>query len=152
MTLRGWDSPTNDLLSDCCETIYLTNEFLLDTTSGPALTGSDKFGTVIGAARELVVVTANKIALAQRSSQISLTLNKRTGVFSGSAYVGGAIGRVRAQYKGVLLPGWHDCGCYDFEGEFIERPLGAGTIYFTDKVGNLSVKRGLPVTIGLPEE
>ena len=87
-----------------------------------------------------------------------LSYTKKTGAFSGSISIPGADGKtVKATVKGVLLPGWDDCGCVEpGEGEeaLVTRPFGAGIAYYKVRAGGASTTVSVPVylrTSGLAE-
>lgn len=76
---------------------------------------------------------------------------KATGVISGSATILFENGRrLTGVWSGVLLPGWIDCGC-SAEPQ-TERPFASGTLYFTDRIGNRTVRRGVPIDIAVAAE
>lgn len=75
-------------------------------------------------------------------TRASLSFRKATGIFRGSMRLPFAtpdtISTVRANYAGVLLPGWFggECqtGCGDNEGELPPKPFGMGSYWYTDRV------------------
>lgn len=78
-----------------------------------------------------------------------LAYTKKTGAFSGSISILDASGKtVKATIKGVLLPGWDDCGCVEpGEGEdpLVTRPFGAGIAYYKVRVGKATTTVSVPV-------
>ena len=78
-----------------------------------------------------------------------LTYTKKTGAFAGSISLVTATGAsVRANIKGVLLPGWDDCGCVEpEEGEaaLVTRPFGAGIISYSVRTGRTMTTFSAPV-------
>jgi hypothetical protein len=50
---------------------------------------------------------------------------------------------MRLTVKGVVLPGWTDCGCGD--EPVTERPFISAAAYYKDRVGSKSTERGFAV-------
>ena len=71
-----------------------------------------------------------------------------TGVITGTAKV--AVGRrtVTASFKGVILPGWIDCGCGD---ELPVRPFASGTFYYSNRVNGFSTPASLEFDLNAPQ-
>ena len=63
-----------------------------------------------------------------------------TGVITGTAKT--VVGRrtVTANFKGVILPGWIDCGCGD---DLIARPFASGTFYWSEIVNGITTPASL---------
>lgn len=88
-----------------------------------------------------VTVEAAKLTVNDPKNWLKLKLVKKTGLVSGTvALQFPATGRkVKAKFKGVVLPGWYDCGC----GEGIpDRPFVSAAVYYKDKVNGKSVSIG----------
>lgn len=86
---------------------------------------------VAGEAVGQVLATKGGFSFARGGAVTSFSFTKSTGLFSGKATVNG----VKGTFRGVLLPGWIDCGC---TGEpVVERPYGSGS--FTAKGITLSI-------------
>lgn len=85
-----------------------------------------------------------------------LTYTKKTGAFAGSISLVTATGAtVRANIKGVLLPGWDDCGCVEpEEGEaaLVTRPFGAGIISYRVRTGRTMTTVSAPVYLIIDEK
>ena len=80
----------------------------------------------------------------------TVKLTARTGLLTGSVPIRFADGRTaKGVFRGVLLPGWHDCMCgYDYEP--IELPFASGLVTFTDRLDGKSVKRTFSVDLIRP--
>lgn len=88
-----------------------------------------------------VTVEAAKLTVNDPKNWLKLKLVKKTGLVSGTvALQFPATGRkVKAKFKGVVLPGWYDCRC----GEGIpDRPFVSAAVYYKDKVNGKSVSIG----------
>lgn len=70
-----------------------------------------------------------------------------TGVLTGKAKA--VVGRrtVTASFKGVVLPGWVDCGCGD---EQVVRPFASGTFYYSSLVNGFSTPASLAFDLDAP--
>ena len=69
-----------------------------------------------------LMATRSGFGFAKGGAITSFRYTKSTGVFAGSATLGGVSGKL----SGILLPGWIDCHC----GEPVtERPYASGTFY-----------------------
>lgn len=115
--------------------------FTLDFNAG-ALADSAVYGAIT-ALPEITVANEGEKLTAQSAGTLrgKLTFAKRTGLLSGTIPVRFANGRVvSGKFRGVLLPGWHDCQCGE-SYEPIERPLASGVVTFADKVGRKTVTR-----------
>jgi len=87
--------------------------------------------SVVASGEEMASATATKngFRIPSRLALTTLTFTKSTGVFSGRVRMVVEGVSVWGTVKGVLLPGWIDCGC--IEGKtIIERPYGSGTLYY----------------------
>ena len=116
-----------------------------------------------GAAAEVPVNVSAKGPYVDGPNGIRLTMKfkRATGILTGTfTYVPeGATAAVKANYAGILLPGWGGCGACA-PGE-VFRPLFAGSFWRTQKVVEVtaagkrktrSVVRGGPISIGESEE
>ena len=54
---------------------------------------------------------------------------------------------VTASFKGVILPGWLDCGCGD---ELPVRPFAASTFYYSNRVNGFSTPASLEFNLNAP--
>jgi hypothetical protein len=83
--------------------------------------------------------------VAEGTGGVRISFNRNTGVFSGSGQLVFEDGTsIKGSYKGVLTPGWLDCGCGD---ERAVLPFGSGTFYYSDRVGGRTVKKSLAVEL-----
>ena len=100
----------------------------------------------VASAPSAVLGVENKkggMVIVEKIGTITLSFNATTAVFSGKATIVFEDGTsTSGAYKGVLTPGWLDCGCGD---ELEVRPFGSGTFYWTDRVNGKSYS--LPVVI-----
>ena len=73
--------------------------------------------------------------------------SRETGVITGTAK--GVVDRrtVTAPFKGVVLPGWIDCGCGD---ELPVRPFAAGTFYYSNQVNGFATPASLEFNLHAP--
>ncbi|MBR4172034.1 MAG: thioredoxin family protein [Kiritimatiellae bacterium] len=129
-----------------CAEYYATTQFDLAFNATGNFLNSPKFGAIATAPEVLMQVTASAITFPARKD-LKFTFQKKTGMFNGRATVKFSNGKsVSCQYKGVLLPGWADCGCMEEEA-IIERPYGSGCVWFTDNVKGRSAKRGFTIDL-----
>ncbi len=115
------------------------------------LPDSEVYGAAGGAEPVAMKVIGQDFAF--DSGSVKLAVNRRTGMVSGKGALPCEAGEVKANFRGVALPGWTGCGCHD---EGIDLPLVMGACWFTDKVLYtdistkktkwLSVRRGCEVT------
>lgn len=83
--------------------------------------------------------------VAEGTGGVRISFNRNTGVFSGSGQLVFEDGKsIKGSYKGVLTPGWLDCGCGD---ERVVLPFGSGTFYYSDRVDGRTVKKSLGVEL-----
>lgn len=74
--------------------------------------------------REIFGLPAGRtVAIGGAASEANIKVNAKTGLFQGRAKFNGATGKI----KGVLTPGWTDCGCGEDQTIL---PLGSGTFYY----------------------
>lgn len=134
-----------------------TAELVFDTSR---LAPSETHGAALAPDPTVLVASGVTFKPAVKVSGLTFSVSRYTGVFCGSAKLSFADGRtVSGTYRGVLLPGWLDCGCgLDPEDQgdgvdpndptrYIVRPFASGAFVFRDTVGGRSVNRGLPVEI-----
>ena len=129
----GWWTP-NAVTTDLLAAFEYSDELTLESESFDA---RDVRATSKGFTLDAIV----------RGDKLSYT--KKTGAFSGNISILGTNGKtVKATIKGVLLPGWDDCGCVEpGEGEdaLVTRPFGAGIVYYKVKVGRAYTTISMPV-------
>ena len=94
------------------------------------------------------VVEAKKtgftLAVVTRGDKLAYA--KATGIFSGAvSFDVEEIGKVNATVKGVLLPGWYDCGCNPDGLPLVNRPFGAGIATYKVREGRTWVTYSVPV-------
>lgn len=147
---------TSDL-ADCCEEAY-------ETTSPTALFDTSKlsnvsYGEIVSSPTATVTVVPTRLSLASGSpAGMTLSLNRSTGIVSGSVRLPLASGFVTAQWKGVILQGWGP-GCTDCGpggAQVTYRPFINGAYYFREsrsytttagRKKTVSVKRGGDVSV-----
>ena len=140
----------DESFSDCLIASGVSDEVDF-TTNLDELPDSEVYGAAGGA--EPVAMKVNGQDFAFDSGSVKLAVNRRTGMVSGKVALTFEAGEVKANFRGVALPGWTGCGCHD---EGIDLPLVMGACWFTDKVLYtdtstkkekwLSVRRGCEVT------
>jgi hypothetical protein len=135
-------------LAACCEEAYETNSptAVFDTS---ALTDVS-YGEPGASPVATVVVEPARLSFAPGApAGLTLTLNRSTGIVSGSVKITFGTKLVSAQWKGVLLQGWGpgclDCGPGDINTEY--RPFINGTFFFSDKIGYQVGGRNKTVTV-----
>ena len=136
--------------SDCLVASGVSDEVEF-TTNLDELPDSEIYGAAGGAEPVAMKVSGQDFAF--DSGSVKLAVNRRTGMVSGKVALPFEAGEVKANFRGVALPGWTGCGCH---GEEIDLPLVMGACWFTDKVLYtdastkkakwLSVRRGCEVT------
>ena len=136
--------------SDCLIASGVSDEVDF-TTNLDELPDSEVYGAAGGAEPVAMKVSGQDFAF--DSGSVKLAVNRRTGMVSGKVALPFEVGEVKANFRGVALPGWTGCGCHD---EGIDLPLVMGACWFTDKVLYtdtstkktkwLSVRRGCEVT------
>ena len=75
------------------------------------------------------------------------TFSPQTGVITGTAKTVIDRRTVTASFKGVVLPGWLDCGCGD---ELPVRPFAAGTFYYSNRVNGFTTPASLEFNLNAP--
>lgn len=123
------------VLEECCMAQFADTKLTLSAeTDGFTSKG---LGAVTSAPVVDVVVKANKLVLAARSSTVKMSFLQASGVFRGTMMVTFANGNKRVKFAGVVIPGWHDCGCepIDVSDPFhidVSQPFALGTAWFND--------------------
>ena len=93
----------------------------------------------------LVSDSKKGFVFAEKPAGFSISFNARTGIFSGRGKIVFKSGKsISATYKGILTPGWLDCGCGD---ALVTLPFGSGTLYYQDRVDGRSVRQSVGVEI-----
>ena len=129
-----------------CTQYYGTTQFDFAVNAAGNFLNSPKYGSISSAPETLMQVNTSAITFPAQKD-LKFTFQKKIGMFNGKATVKFTNGKsVSCQYKGVLLPGWVDCGCMEEEA-IIERPYGSGCVWFTDNVKGRSTKRGFTVDL-----
>ena len=80
--------------------------------------------------------------------QATWTFNESTGILTGKAKTTIDRRTVAATFKGVVTPGWLDCGCGDEEQ--IVRPFATGTFFYTSRVNGFSTPSSLEFNLVAP--
>ena len=70
-----------------------------------------------------------------------------TGVLTGTAKTVVNRRTVTASFKGVILPGWLDCGCGD---DLVTRPFASGTFYWSEFVNGITTPASLEFNLNAP--
>lgn len=135
-------------LSSCCQEYYETTTFKLvcrTEWSAPSGQYGKIAATSTGSAK---VEDSGRVVFSGGDEELKPTLkiNRSTGVVTGSVYVKFAGGKkLRLKVRGVILPGWTDCGCLDEAP--ITRPFASLTATFNDRVGRSCVISGFAVEL-----
>lgn len=147
---RGCWYNRKSALDQCCYLQFFGTELSLSAL----LDGyqSIAYGAAPPSPRADVIVYADTLKLDAKYPDVKMKFSMKTGVFSGSLKLAFAGKTVTATYKGVVIPGWHDCLCeipdpsdpYRID---VSQPFAVGAAWFTDKIDRKSVKRGFPVKI-----
>ncbi len=80
--------------------------------------------------------------------QATWNFNKATGVLTGKAKTKIDRRTVIASFKGVVTPGWLDCGCGDEEQ--VVRPFATGTFFYSSRVNGFSTPSSLEFNLVAP--
>ena len=154
--IRGSYYNHDGVLDACCyDQFFKTNLLLSAVIDGFSSSGR---GAATAASTGEVKVLPNELRLAERNPDLKMTFNKSLGVFKGTMNVYFERGSVKAKFAGVVLPGWHDCGCEgpsdpaDPFGIDASQPFGRGALWFADELNGLSAKRGFAVVIDESED
>ena len=119
------------------------HEFVADMNAD-VLGASEVNGAIEALPEATVTNKGDALTVKNDDATLKLTLRytKKTGLLTGTVPFLFESGRKASGiFRGVLLPGWHDCHCGDLGYDVIERPLASGTVTFSDKVDGKSVKR-----------
>lgn len=106
----------------------LMNTEVLPDTEFTVATAELADSDVYGAPGEVAAATVKASGGNVSGSGVSLSLNKATGIVSGTFVLPFYERSVTAAYRAVLLPGWTGCGCDDKEA----LPFFAGSCWFSD--------------------
>ena len=94
-----------------------------------------------------VAMTMADISIVEKVPDLTFKFHRATGVFSGKIKLAFAAGgKSHAKYKGVLIPGWHDCGCtpedlaastpFNIENSYPDAdPFALGGVWYRRRVG-----------------
>ena len=80
--------------------------------------------------------------------QATWSFNESTGVLTGKAKTTIDRRTVVATFKGVVTPGWLDCGCGDEEQ--VVRPFATGTFFYSSRVNGFSTPASLEFNLLAP--
>lgn len=133
----------------------IMNDFPDDYASGTfrtvidasRLSDSSVYGAVASVPSLTLTAAKTGFSVANRNGRMSLRYKRTDGTFSGTGKVVFGNRTVNCRFKGVLLPGWTQCGDCGPVGDLVERPFGSGTIWFTDRVDGKSAVRSMPIDI-----
>ena len=132
---RGFD------LVDCCLNTYKSTFFDVNFDASALLCDDPIYGFSSG----VMSVGERGIGIPESTGGFVMKLAGVTGIVRGRAKLTWANGRkTSVPFKGVVLPGWTDCGCTPIPPP--ERPFISGTVYFNAKVNGRSVRCSIPVT------
>ncbi len=146
--------------------IYDKKESLLNVSGSDELTidydtdqfaDSPNYGAIsyITGHEKSIYVSAAKMTLAEREKGLSLMTTRATGVVRGKVKISFEEGRtLTASYRGVIIPNWNDCGCFEADAEIplvSELPFVTGSVYYKETVGGVMVQRSFPFGF-MPEE
>lgn len=147
---RGSWYDKQSALDDCCYLQFGGKELHLSAqTVGFS---SELYGSDVSTPSGDVLVLPDALRLTEKDPDLKLTFSNSKGVFGGSMKLLFGARRVSAKFKGVVVPGWHDCHCEvpNPEDPFaidLSQPFAVGALWFSDKVGGKAVKRGFAVKI-----
>ena len=132
-------------LLDCCGTDTLVVGY--ETWLASA---GEQHGDIVSAAGldARLKVSDRRISPPKKVAKFSIRAAQSSGVVSGTTTVYFSDGASTvAQFSGVILPDWRDCGCFDEDDEVplsLDIPFVYGSLHFTDKVGRKTIKRSVP--------
>lgn len=107
---------------------------------------SDSHGALAPPGPFQVLPGERKLALAGATEGLTFSYSPMTGVFSGSGKLVFGDGKsTTGYYRGIVIPGWSDCGCG--LDDVTVRPFGSGTFKFRDTSGGKTVVRSIAVDI-----
>lgn len=140
-------------LTNCCMTTYQT----LNLAFRPVVENPPWTSAVYGELQEFIAPTLNigdrSIMIDERTNlhRLRLAFNPETGVVSGTVALPFEKGDVNATYRGVILPGWEDCGCGRPDPTVrVSRPFASGSIWFSE--GLYAPNAGCGFKVCLPEK
>ena len=113
----------------------------------PSLYRDSFYGAVKSVPSMSLTATRTGFAVDSKSGMINIRYARADGSFSGTAKVIFANRVISCKYRGVVLPGWTECGDCGPVGNLVERPFASGTLWLNDKIDGQSVTRSMPVDI-----
>lgn len=107
---------------------------------------SDMYGELVEVPSATLDVDDRRgFAVVESVGKMKMSFNKKTGLISGNGKLVFEDGKsLTGHFKGVLTPGWIDCGCGD---DRVILPFGSGTFYYTDRLGKRTFKNYLRVEL-----
>ena len=140
-------------LTNCCMTTYQT----LNLAFRPVVENPPWASAVYGTFQDFTAPTLNigdrSISIDEGTNvhRLRLAFNPETGVVSGTVALPFEKGDVNATYRGVILPGWEDCGCGRPDPTVrVSRPFASGSIWFSE--GQDAPNTGCGFKVCLPEK
>ena len=148
--VRGSCYPRGLALDEWCMAQFFDTALELGAVSDGFT--SERLGVVTSAPTVGVTVMADRLLLAGKSRDIKFTFSRANGTFKGSMKVMFAAGTKTVNFSGVVIPGWHDCGCapIDISDPFHideSQPFAIGAGWFADSEGGGETTRGFTVKI-----
>ena len=147
---RGCWYNKKSALDQCCYLQFFGTELSIKAV----LDGyrSEAYGDAPPAPKADVIVYADNLKLSEKSTELKMKFSMMTGVFSGTMKVAFVGKTVSAKFKGVVIPGWHDCFCeipdpsdpYRID---VSQPFAVGAAWYADKINGKVVNRGFPIKI-----
>lgn len=122
-TLGAYYDPNEDFAA-CLATTEVSPTLTFSVASED-VTASSRYGKLGTPQTAVVRVSVDGLS----SSGVNLSLNRETGLLSGSVTLPFAKMDVRGLWKAVLLPGWTGCGCFEGEDDY---PFFVGACWFQD--------------------
>ncbi|MBO7482690.1 MAG: hypothetical protein J6U17_02230 [Kiritimatiellae bacterium] len=132
--------------ASCCQEYYAKETFDISCDT-QWFARSQLYGALTKTSTgSATVSTSGRVTITGGNADLParFSISRSTGVITGSVYAQFENGRkVRLTVKGVALPGWTDCGCYD---EVVtERPFVSAAGYYNDRVNGKTTERGFAV-------
>ena len=132
--------------ASCCQEYYSKETFDIACDT-PWYANSSLYGKLrTTSSGKATVGTTGRVTVTGGDASIParFSISRTTGVVTGTIYASFENGRkVRLSVRGVVLPGWTDCGCTE-ELSF-ERPFISAAAYYKDRVGGKTAQRGFAV-------